>query len=72
MGGSAILEAAKKLLDVVRAVAATELGCAADEVARTAAQSRDGRTLSFGALAAKARQRQHRGRGDILEHQAHL
>jgi carbon-monoxide dehydrogenase large subunit len=57
MGGSAILEAAKKLLAEVRTVAARECGCSVGDVVIDGGTARidGGPELSFGALAAKAR-----------------
>ncbi|HET9686365.1 MAG TPA: xanthine dehydrogenase family protein molybdopterin-binding subunit [Pseudolabrys sp.] len=55
MGGSAILEAAKKLQQAIRAAAAIQYGCATDVVTVTdgRASTSDGRSLSFGEVAAK-------------------
>jgi carbon-monoxide dehydrogenase large subunit len=66
MGGSAILEAAKKLLDVVRTLAAAELNCPSEDVVVEdgKVQARDGRAISFDMLAAKAR---HAGRPIVVE-----
>jgi carbon-monoxide dehydrogenase large subunit len=57
MGGSAILEAAKKLLDDIRIRAATQFACAAADVVVGDGKARapDGRALSFGELASKER-----------------
>jgi carbon-monoxide dehydrogenase large subunit len=57
MGGSAILEAAKKLLDEIRIRAAVQFTCAADEVVVGDGKARatDGRSLAFSELASKAR-----------------
>ena len=56
MGGSAILEAAKKLLETVRELAATELNCRAEEIviADGSAFRRDAQSVSFATLAKKA------------------
>ncbi len=58
MGGSAILEAAKKLLDVLRERAAAELDCLPGVVAIAdgKASAPDGRSIAFGALSKQARQ----------------
>jgi aerobic carbon-monoxide dehydrogenase large subunit len=55
MGGSAILEAAKKLQHAIREAAAIQLGCATDVVTVIDGRARtsDGRSLSFGEVAAK-------------------
>jgi carbon-monoxide dehydrogenase large subunit len=57
MGGSAILEAAKKLLDEIRIRAATQFACAAADVVVGDGKARApyGRALSFGELASKER-----------------
>jgi carbon-monoxide dehydrogenase large subunit len=57
MGGSAILEAAKKLLAEIRNLAAAEYGCTADDIVIDGeiARSKTGREISFAALGAKAR-----------------
>jgi carbon-monoxide dehydrogenase large subunit len=53
MGGNAIVAAAAKLRDAVRAAAAAKLNCAADDVAIDAGKvlARDGRTLALAAFA---------------------
>jgi carbon-monoxide dehydrogenase large subunit len=57
MGGSAILEAAGKLLAEIRRGAAGQLGCAAEDtiIGDGQAKAPDGRAVAFGALAGKAR-----------------
>jgi aerobic carbon-monoxide dehydrogenase large subunit len=59
MGGNAIVAAASKLREQIRAAAATKLNCALDEIALDAgeARARDGRSLplaAFAGLAAEA------------------
>jgi carbon-monoxide dehydrogenase large subunit len=56
MGGSAILEAAKKLLDEIRIRAAAQFACGASEVVVGDGEARapDGRAATFGELASKA------------------
>ena len=56
MGGSAILETAKKLKQAIREAAAIQFGCGAEAVilADGRATASDGRSLSFGEIAAKA------------------
>jgi len=56
MGGSAILETAKKLRQAIREAAAIQFGCGAETVTVTdgRATASDGRSLSFGAVAAEA------------------
>ncbi len=57
MGGSAILEAAKKLQHAIREAAAIQFDCATNVVNVTdgRATTSDGRSLSFGEVAAKTR-----------------
>jgi carbon-monoxide dehydrogenase large subunit len=66
MGGSAILEAAKKLLAEIRNLAAAEYGCTADDIVIDGeiARSKTGREISFAALGAKARSE---GRPIVIE-----
>jgi len=56
MGGSAILDGAKNLLDAIRTAAALQFNCRSDDVAIEDGEikSPDGRTLTFAALAAAA------------------
>lgn len=56
MGGSAILELAKKLLEAIRTAAAAQLSCAAGAISITdgKAAGPDGRSLSFAAIAKAA------------------
>ncbi|HET8974569.1 MAG TPA: molybdopterin cofactor-binding domain-containing protein, partial [Pseudolabrys sp.] len=55
MGGSAILEAAKKLQQALRTACASELGCdAADITIADGSASNGSRSLSFGEVAARA------------------